>query len=403
MRILHITAQKPNSTGSGVYMSGLIESLNKLGNKQAVIAGIDVKDDKNSFGEDINYYPVIYNTEKLPFSVMGMSDNMPYESTRYKDLTKSMVKKIKEEFLNVLNHAIDDFKPDIIICNHLYLITAFVREAVRNIKVIGICHGTCLRQLNNIDLEKDYIINNVRELDNILVLHEEQRKEVIRIFNVNTKKISIIGSGYDDKIFYNKNYKRSKKINLTYAGKICKSKGLEPLLRSMDKLDYDENHIVLNLAGSGSNIEEVNEIKSLADKCKYKVIFHGKLNHQELAELFNKSNIFILPSFYEGLPVVVLEALACGCNVIVSEINGLEDFMGDEINQSGNISYIKLPKMKSVGKPLKSELPLFEENISKSIKNFIDNVSEKAKNTNIKNKTWDGLALKVDKIIKNMV
>ena len=171
----------------------------------------------------------------------------------------------------------------------------------------------------------------------------------------------------------------------------------------MDKLDYDENHIVLNLAGSGSNIEEVNEIKSLADKCKYKVIFHGKLNHQELAELFNKSNIFILPSFYEGLPVVVLEALACGCNVIVSEINGLEDFMGDEINQSGNISYIKLPKMQSVGKPLKSELPLFEENISKSIKNFIDNVSEKAKNTNIKNKTWDGLALKVDKIIKNMV
>ena len=210
MRILHITAQKPNSTGSGVYMSGLIESLNKLGNKQAVIAGIDVKDDKNSFGEDINYYPVIYNTEKLPFSVMGMSDNMPYESTRYKDLTKPMVKKIKEEFLNVLNHAIDDFKPDIIICNHLYLITAFVREAVRNIKVIGICHGTCLRQLNNIDLEKDYIINNVRELDSILVLHEEQRKEVIRIFNVNTKKISIIGSGYDDKIFYNKNYKKSK-------------------------------------------------------------------------------------------------------------------------------------------------------------------------------------------------
>ena len=31
MRILHITAQKPNSTGSGVYMSGLIESLSKLG------------------------------------------------------------------------------------------------------------------------------------------------------------------------------------------------------------------------------------------------------------------------------------------------------------------------------------------------------------------------------------
>ena len=51
LRILHITGQKPNSTGSGVYMSGLIESLNKLGHEQGVIAGIDIKDDKECFGE----------------------------------------------------------------------------------------------------------------------------------------------------------------------------------------------------------------------------------------------------------------------------------------------------------------------------------------------------------------
>lgn len=59
--------------------------------------------------------------------------------------------------------------------------------------------------------------------------------------------------------------------------------------------------------------------------------------------------------------------------------------------------------MKSVGKPLKSELPLFEENISKSIKNFIEKSSEHHSSINMTNKTWDGLALKVDEIIKVVI
>ena len=124
MRVLHITAQKPNSTGSGVYMSGLIDSMDKLGHEQAVIAGIDVRDNRNSFKDNIKYYPMIYNTDKLPFPVIGMSDNMPYESTKYKELTPYMVEQIKYEFLRTLNKALDEFKPELIICNHLYLTTS---------------------------------------------------------------------------------------------------------------------------------------------------------------------------------------------------------------------------------------------------------------------------------------
>ena len=100
MRILHITAQKPNSTGSGVYMSGVIESLDKLGHEQSLIAGIDINDEKKYFNNNIKFFPMIYNTKKLPFPVVGMSDIMPYESTRYKELTEDMVNKIKEEFIN---------------------------------------------------------------------------------------------------------------------------------------------------------------------------------------------------------------------------------------------------------------------------------------------------------------
>lgn len=405
MRILHVTAQKPNNTGSGVYMSGLIESLDKLGYDQGVIAGIDAKDEEIYPNENIKFYPMIYNSSILPFPVVGMSDIMPYESTKYKNLTEDMVGKIKEEFIKILDIAIKDFKPDIIICNHLYLITSLVREKVKDIKVVGICHGTCLRQLQNIDLKKDYIISNISKLDHILALHKDQKEEISKIFNVSEDKITIIGSGYDDKVFYNKNYENSKIINITYAGKICETKGIKSLLNSLNLLNYNEEDITVNIAGSGNDKEETDKIIEMSKKSRYKVNFNGRLNHKELSELFNKSQIFILPSFYEGLPIVVLEALACGCRVIVSKINGIDDFIGEEINNSNNILYLQMPRMINCTTPLKDDLPQFEENIANNLDKLIDitNKSEKRPNINMEDKTWDGLGKKIDKIIKLII
>ena len=405
MRILHITAQKPNSTGSGVYMNGVIEGLDKLGHEQMVIAGIDIEDEKSYSNKNIKFYPMIYNSEKLPFPVIGMSDIMPYKSTRYKDLTEDMVNKIKKEFINILNIAIKDFKPDIIICNHLYLVTSFVREVVKDIKVVAICHGTCLRQLQSINLEKDYIISNINKLDHVFALHKEQKEEIMKIFNVKSDKVTIIGSGYDHKIFYNKNYKKDKVINITYAGKICESKGIKSLINSFNYLNYNSENIIVNIAGGGSDKSEVNKIIEMSKACKYKINFKGRLSHEELAELFNKSHIFVLPSFYEGLPIVVLEALACRCRVIVSKINGLEDFIGEEINSCNNISYLEMPRMIKCNIPLKEDLPIFEENIAKELKKFIDiiNNDEETYEINMNTKTWYGLGKKIDEIVKLIV
>ena len=85
MRVLSITAQKPNSTGSGIYLTALVQQWSRMGHEQAVVAGV-YKEDQIQFPEGTVFYPVIYRTEKLPFAVAGMSDEMPYESTRYRDL-----------------------------------------------------------------------------------------------------------------------------------------------------------------------------------------------------------------------------------------------------------------------------------------------------------------------------
>ena len=81
MRILSITAQKPSSTGSGIYLTELVKEFAKSGCTQAVIAGV-TREDQVELQEGTAWYPVLFESESLPFPVVGMSDEMPYQSTR---------------------------------------------------------------------------------------------------------------------------------------------------------------------------------------------------------------------------------------------------------------------------------------------------------------------------------
>mgnify|MGYP000435305511 FL=1 len=88
-----------------------------------------------------------YLSEELPFPIAGMSDEMPYKSTRYKDFTEEMFQAYRSAFQMVVRKAVEEFCPDLIVCHHLYLLTALVREWYPKKKVIGICHGSDLRQI----------------------------------------------------------------------------------------------------------------------------------------------------------------------------------------------------------------------------------------------------------------
>ena len=130
--------------------------------------------------------------------------------------------------------------------------------------------------------------------------------------------------------------------------------------------------------------------------------FLGKLEQRDLAELFNRSQIFVLPSFYEGLPVVVLEALSCGTDVITTDILGVKEWIGSEINNSGKIEYVSLPFMEKEGIPKDEELYDFENNLYNAINSKIQsllNNSNKKTSVDMSKKTWDGLAYRINEVI----
>lgn len=375
MRILHIISQKPDETGSGIFAKNLLRIGSIKGYEQALIAGISSKDKKleGVYG-DTAFYKVVFDTEALPFPVPGMSDVMPYESTKYKDMNLHMLQAWKNAFKDAVIQAVENFKPQIIISHHLWILTAMVRELLPEIPIIAICHGTDLRQLDYAVDYSNYVINGVRNIDKIIALSHHQREIIAEKYGVQMDKIFVTGGGYDETIFYPIEDKpKTKPVNIIYAGKLSFAKGVNSLIKALSLLTYGKDEINLVLAGSGSGAQE-ESIKILAQSCPYNVGFLGKVDQKTLAQAFRESHIFVLPSFYEGLSLVVIEALASNLRVVTNDLPGMQQWMGKDIAESGALSFVKLPLMEGIDKPLENELPDYERRLASALIGQIDEV-----------------------------
>ena len=393
MRILSISAQKPDSTGSGIYMTELIKALSKMGHEQAAIAGIS-KNDRVSLPEEVEFFPVYFDTEKLPFHVVGMSDEMPYESTRYRDMDEDMTERFIKAFTEKAEEVIEKFSPDIILCHHLYLMTAAVRNAFPTMKIYGFCHNTDLRQMTKTDLRRDFIKENIRRLDRIFAAGEDQKQRITDIYGASPDIIKIIGTGYNNELFYDRKLRvKDGKVRLIFAGKIAEKKGVMSLLRSMSLLPEElKKRIELRLAGGAGNKEEYEEIIKLSKACPVKVKFPGKLSQEELAELYSRSDIFVLPSYFDSIPLSMVEALACGLRVVISDLPGLKDW-ADKSIKNADIIYVPMPAMRDADEPERQSLPEFEKRLAKAIEESAGRVSETPADLN--EVSWKGIADKV--------
>jgi len=368
MRILSVTAQKMDSTGSGVFLTELTRGFDKLGHRQAVVCGMAPEDTLCPI-PGVDVFPVRYKTGELPFPVCGMSDEMPYESTRYRDLNGEMTGQLFSAFRSKLREAVDAFQPDVILCHHLYFLAALVREMYPDIPVYGQCHGSDLRQIKKNPWQREWITGNIRNLDGVFALHAQQKETILETFGIPEEKVFTLGTGYHSGVFYLNEDAKSRRIpgkqRLIFAGKLSEKKGLCSLLRALSHLKHPECY-ELALAGGYGNAGEYRQICHLAEYAPCPVTFLGRLNHQELALEMNKSDIFILPSFYEGLPLVLIEAMACGLRTVCTDLPGIRPWLDRAIPENGTV-FVEPPRMHNEDEPFPEDLPAFEARLARAI------------------------------------
>ena len=388
MKILSITAQKPCSTGSGVYLTELVRAWHNAGHEQIVVAGV-ASGEEDKLPVDVELDTVCFDTPDLPFHICGMSDEMPYPSTRYSDLTDEMVAKFKKAFMDKIRYCVERLDPDLIVCHHLYLLTAFVREAFPDRKIIGFCHGSDLRQIKKNPLMRDFIIKESRGLNAIFTLNNHLKDDIVQLFGFDPQKIDVVGAGYNHEIFHDEKTESHEGIRILYAGKLSEAKGVFSLVRALDKLPYRDDELLLTLAGKAGSDEAMDRLIDLAGKSRYKIDFAGFLSQKDLAHYMNGSDLFVLPSFYEGFALVVIEALACGCKAVCTDIPGIKEYYDLKLPDH-DIEFVPMPSiMKNIDEPAPEALPAFEENLAESI---VTALSKPKRELDVGVFSWDGIA-----------
>lgn len=186
---------------------------------------------------------------------------------------------------------------------------------------------------------------------------------------------------------------------MVYAGKLSNAKGLPWFLRALGTISSPAWQ--LHLIGSGTGHEKENCL-NLAHKLGNRVVIHGPLSQENLAEIMRQSHILVLPSFYEGLPLVILEGLASGCRIAATMLPGtkeiLEDFNADFI------SLIKIPRLRFIDQPYEEDEKLFEENIRDAVLHQINEtlrcpqIDLSSVQDKIDSFTWTGIFKKVQDV-----
>ncbi|MDY6968452.1 MAG: glycosyltransferase family 4 protein, partial [Spirochaetota bacterium] len=276
LKILHLISQRPDSTGSGIYIQAMIREASNCGYDNYLIAGIcqDNCNDIFCVAQHKSMF-VKFNNDEISYHLPGMSDVMPYESTRFCDLTKEDISKYEKAFTEIIKDAVLIFKPDIIHSHHLWIVSSLARQLFPDIPMITTCHGSDLRQFQNCPNLQEKVLTGCRGIDVVIALSETQKKDIIRLYNLSPEKINIIGAGYNNELFYLDAKPDPNPVQLVYAGKLSNAKGVPWFLHALQSISSPE--WVLHLIGSGSG-EEKEHCLTLAKELGDKVHVYGALS-----------------------------------------------------------------------------------------------------------------------------
>lgn len=375
MRILHVLAQLPIKTGSGVYFTNVIEGLKQFDVKQAAVYATTSEYNFNFVDEK---YEVEFQGKDISFPIVGMSDIMPYENTLYKNMTYDMMEEWQNAFRRKLEAAKEEFKPDVIITHHLWVLSSIVCDIFEDKKVIGVCHNTDIRQAEKNRIMKDNYVKNLGKLNKILALSSGVIEEISNVYNFPKKRIVNIGAGYNEKIFYPvEKYEKHDNVKIIYAGKFDESKGFYELIKAFRLLEEKDNNVELELIGNLKQEDRPRVEELVGDSTKIRI--YNAVDQVHLGEIMRHKDVFILPSYFEGLGLIAVEALGSGLRVVATEIEGLIEFLGEKINSSEIIEYIKMPTIYDTDKAVEEEKPAFVNRIAEALELMIVRTRENRK------------------------
>jgi glycosyltransferase involved in cell wall biosynthesis len=250
-------------------------------------------------------------------------------------------------FINLLNPSVlfNDFrsifniikrvKPDVVIC--YYVLHAYPLVVLKKILKFSLC---VVAMGSDVHLDSSLLQRFAKKFiyRNCELIFARSWKMKGIIAREYCGKVIVIPSAADTSFFRPLNLKtvlrrkwgipQRSGVILTVC-RLDKNKGVDVLIKSLGVLN--SNDVNLLVVGEGVERKALKELSATLGVQK-SVIFLGFRNREELLELYNLADLFAVASYSEGLPRVLIEAMACGCIPIVTKVGSMPAVVSDGFN-----------------------------------------------------------------------
>lgn len=407
-KILHVLSQRPSRTGSGITLSSVIRLARLAGWDQAAVVGVPAGDQPPAVGGlgRQSIHPVSFQGEDqasgrsdLDFPVPGMSDVMPYPSSVWSTLSANQLDRYRQVWKRRLKEVLENYQPDLIHTNHLWLVSSLIKDIAPSLPVVVTCHATGLRQLDLCPHLAPEVIQGCARNDRFLVLRKDHARQLKSLLSLAAEKIRWVGVGFREDIFrFSPHCPGQRDQNLLFVGKYSHSKGLPCLLDAVAALREQHPQLRLQVAGSGSG-PEADQLRSRMRSMAPQVVMRGQLGQEDLADLMHQCRVCVLPSFYEGVPLVLAEAAACGCRLVATDLPGITEQIAPVVGSL--LETVPRPRMSGIDTPVAEDLPAFNQALAQAINRALQ--TPPAPPANLESLTWTAVFQRVQSVWKELL
>lgn len=117
-----------------------------------------------------------------------------------------------------------------------------------------------------------------------------------------------------------------------YIGRLSEEKGAQNFAEAISKIHNEKDKLNFMIGGDGEQCDKIKRYIEKNSLCN-NVSLHGWIPHDELPGHLNQLKLLVMPSYTEGLPNIMLEAMACGTPVLATPVGAIPDIIKD--NQTG--------------------------------------------------------------------
>ncbi len=174
----------------------------------------------------------------------------------------------------------------------------------------------------------------VKNSDMLIAVSKGIKKDLVNAYGISPDRVYVSGNGVNTerfspikKIFMNE----VKKLNILWVGRFSDFKGERDLIYACNILREKRINFQLVMIGDGDGSRQASQY-IIDQYLGNNIEIIPNIPNTLISEYYRNAHIFILPSVSEGMPKVVLEAMACGCPIIVSDIPGCRELVKSNKN-----------------------------------------------------------------------